>query len=201
MPKTAPPVRPKNVPHNKTRRPGGEHLTEEQVELLRKAAAAEGRHGHRDATMILLAYTHALRVGELVSIEWSQINLENGTIYIQREKGSISGEHFLRGIEVRALKKLGPDRTGVVFRRERKDKPAPMSADGFRKIVQRAGENAGLGDAIHPHMLRHAYGYKAVNQPNPDLRGIQTWMGHSNIQNTVAYTKLKTATLKGMWDD
>ncbi len=44
-----------------------EYLTEAEVERLIKAASGN-RHGHRDATMILLAYRHGLRVSELVEL-------------------------------------------------------------------------------------------------------------------------------------
>jgi len=195
-----PPIRPLGVPHNKTRRPGGEHLTEDQVERIRKAALGLGRHGHRDATMILIAYTHALRVGELVRLRWSQINLEAGKIYIEREKGSISGEHPLRGVEIRALKRLGPDRQGFLFRRERKGTVEPITPDAFRKIVLRAAQAAGLDIAAHPHMLRHACGYKMVND-GVDLKIIKVWMGHQNVQNTDIYTRLASNKLQGLWKD
>jgi integrase len=48
-----------------------EHLTEREVERLIEAAKAN-RHGHRDATMILLAYRHGLRASELVDLRWAK---------------------------------------------------------------------------------------------------------------------------------
>jgi integrase len=197
MPATAPPRRPKGVKHNDTVRPGGEHLTEPEVDRVRKAAGELGRHGHRDATMILLAYTHALRASELVGMQWDQINLTAGTIYCRRLKGSRSGEHPLRGIEIRALKKLGPDRRGHVFRNER---GRPVSISSFYKIVARAGEVAELAGPIHPHMLRHSCGYKMIND-GVNIRVIQVWMGHKNIQNTDRYTALNVTKLRGLWTD
>jgi site-specific recombinase XerD len=197
MPRTAPPVRPEGIKHNATRRPSGEHLTEDQVSELRTAASLAGRHRQRDATMILVAYTHALRNQELVTLQWDQINLNAGTIYCKRVKGSISGEHPLRGVEIRALKKLTADRRGFVFCNER---GGPVSESGFRKIVERAGENAGFGMPIHPHMLRHSCGYKMVNQ-GTDIRVIQVWMGHANIQNTAGYAALASNRLRNLWDD
>ena len=50
-----------------------EHLTEAEVERL-IAAAKGNRHGHRDATMILVAYRHSLRTAELVDLRWDQID-------------------------------------------------------------------------------------------------------------------------------
>ncbi|MCZ6517020.1 MAG: tyrosine-type recombinase/integrase, partial [Gammaproteobacteria bacterium] len=51
-----------------------EHLTEAEVEALIKAAGAAGRHRERDRTLILVAYTHGLRVSELISLQWSQVD-------------------------------------------------------------------------------------------------------------------------------
>ena len=54
-----------------------EHLTEREVERLIDAAK-DNRWGHRDATMVLLAFRHGLRAAELVDLRWEQVDLENG---------------------------------------------------------------------------------------------------------------------------
>lgn len=208
MPKIPPPIRPKwDKPGKpklrwwyKKRRPGGEHLTEEEMERVMKAAGEQGRHGHRDKLMIRLAYMHGLRVSELVSLRWEHINFTakpRPTIWCERVKGSISGPHPLTETEIRALKKLSADRRGYVFQNER---GGPLSESGFQKIVLRAGEKADLSVPIHPHMLRHSCGYKLINQ-GTDLRTVQVWLGHANVQNTVGYTHLSTTRLEGLWKD
>lgn len=63
-------VPPRRVPNRERR--AREHLTPQEVEALVTAAGRLGRHGHRDTTLILLAYRHALRVGELVVLRWDQ---------------------------------------------------------------------------------------------------------------------------------
>jgi len=65
-----------------------EYLYEHEVEAMLKAAKTVVRHGHRDATLILLAYRHGLRVTELVNLRWQQVNLKTGHIHINRLKGS-----------------------------------------------------------------------------------------------------------------
>jgi site-specific recombinase XerD len=57
---------PRKAP-NATRR-SREYLTPREVDLLIATARRLGRHGHRDATMVLLAYRHGLRVSELVAL-------------------------------------------------------------------------------------------------------------------------------------
>jgi site-specific recombinase XerD len=64
--------------------------------------------------------------------------------------------------------------TAYVFVRERK---APLTADAVSKIVGRAGREAGIEFPVHPHMLRHATGYKLAND-GQDTRAIQHYLGH-----------------------
>jgi type 1 fimbriae regulatory protein FimB/type 1 fimbriae regulatory protein FimE len=56
-------------------------------------------------------------------------------------------------------------------------------------MVERAGEEAGLGFKAHPHMLRHACGF-ALAYKGHDTRALQAYLGHKNIQHTVRYTEL-----------
>src|ERR1700730_6375272 len=82
-----------------------EHLTELEVERLIKVAKAN-RHGHRDATMILIGFRHGLRVSELCDLQWSSIAFETGTMHVRRAKGGESATHPLLGDELRALREL-----------------------------------------------------------------------------------------------
>lgn len=176
-----------------------EYLTEQEVEQLMDAAGRIGRHGHRDQTMILLSYRHGLRVTELVSLRWDQIDLKQGLVHVNRLKHGNPSVHPLRGPELRALRKVQRDYPTLpyVFTSERK---APLTADAIRKIISRAGKKATLPFTVHPHMLRHACGYKLA-QAGQDTRAIQHYLGHKNIQHTVRYTQLSAERFKGFWND
>jgi type 1 fimbriae regulatory protein FimE len=52
----------------------------------------------------------------------------------------------------------------------------------------------------HPHMLRHACGYKLAND-GQDKRAIQAYLGHRNINHTVRYTELSPERFRGFWKD
>jgi type 1 fimbriae regulatory protein FimE len=65
----------------------------------------------------------------------------------------------------------------------------PLSDSGIRKIVARAGAAAGLPFPVHPHMLRHATGYKLATD-GQGTRAIQHYLGHRNIVHTTRYTNL-----------
>jgi hypothetical protein len=64
-----------------------------------------------------------------------------------------------------------------------------MSTIGFHHLVQRLGKAAKMPFPLHPHMLRHACGYKLANDGH-DTRALQHYLGHKNIQHTVRYTEL-----------
>ncbi len=176
-----------------------EFVTEKEVDDLMAAARRTGRHGHRDATLILLAYRHGLRVSELVALRWDQVDLGQGLLHVVRVKGSAPSTHPLRGPEIRALRRLARDYvdTPYVFVTERK---GPLTASTVRKVVARAGALAGLAFPIHPHMLRHGCGFKLANDGH-DTRAIQHYLGHKNIQHTVRYTELSPDRFNGFWCD
>jgi len=191
-----------NVPPRRVKNPerrSREYLTATEVEALMESARQVGRHGHRDMTLIMLAYRHGLRVAELVALRWEQVDLKQGLLHVNRLKHGTAGTHPLRGPELRALRKLQRDylETPYVFVSERK---APLTTSAVRKIVARAGTTAGLTFPVHPHMLRHATGFYLANQ-GQDTRAIQDYLGHKNIQHTVRYTQLAPDRFKGFWKD
>jgi len=176
-----------------------EFLTPAEVERLINAAEKLGRHGHRDATIILIAYRHALRVSELCSLRWDQADLAQGLLHVKRLKNGNDSTHPLHGPELRALRRLQRDygQSPYIFTTERK---GPLTASTVRKMVARAGVAAGLEFPIHPHMLRHAAGYKLAND-GQDTRAIQHYLGHRNISHTVRYTDLSPERFKDFWQD
>ena len=177
-----------------------EHLTPEEVDKLIAAAGRLGRHGGRDAALILIAYRHGLRVGELIALRWDQVDLRAGLLHVSRLKGGVPSTHPLRGPELRALRRLRrgyPNSAAYVFTTER---GGPLTDSGVRKIVARAGAAGLLPFPVHPHMLRHATGYKLAND-GQDTRAIQHYLGHKNIVHTTRYTNLAPDRFKTFWRD
>jgi type 1 fimbriae regulatory protein FimB/type 1 fimbriae regulatory protein FimE len=72
-------------------------------------AAGNNRHGHRDATMILMGFRHGLRASELCSLRWDQVDLVHGRLHVHRLKNGIPSVHPLTGSELRALRRLHCD--------------------------------------------------------------------------------------------
>jgi integrase len=70
-----------------------EHLTEREVERLIEAVKGN-RHGHRDATMVLVAYRHGLRASELIDLRWEQVDLEHALLHVRRLKTRIPLRYY-----------------------------------------------------------------------------------------------------------
>jgi site-specific recombinase XerD len=188
-------VTPKRLPNKVLRT--REHLTEAEVERLMKAASGN-RYGHRDATMVLVAYRHGLRVSELVDLRWDQVEFRTATMHVRRVKKGTPSTHRILGDELRALRRLQREqdpKSPFVFTSER---GAPFATAGFARMVERAGTVAKLGFKAHPHMLRHACGYALANKGH-DTRALQAYLGHRNIQHTVRYTEMSPTRFRDFW--
>ena len=159
------------------------------IERLQEAARKRFRYGHRDATMILVAYRHALRASEVCGLRWDQIDLNTGRLHVRRAKGGIDNVHPLSGKELRALRQLRRENmeSRYVFVTER---GGPATTAGFLKTIARTGEAAKLP---FPD-------YKLANDGH-DTRTLQHYMGHKNIMHTVRYTEMAPNRFKDFWRD
>jgi type 1 fimbriae regulatory protein FimE len=159
--------------------------TEAQVEALAKAA-----RNHRDRTMIMTAYRHGLRVSELVSLKWDQIDLEAATMRIYRAKHGRDATHPIPGSELRELRRLkrgGCRRVCVHVASGRTDDRASVRSDAREDGRRRAG----LPGPFNPHSLRHACGYFLASAGR-SMRDIQHYLGHRDLKSTEIYTRSGT---------
>jgi integrase len=174
-----------------------EHLTEAEIDRLMTTARRSGRYGHRDATAILVCFRHGLRSSELVGLEWDQLDLAKKTLRLWRAKGGDPSTHYLSNSELRALRRLQRENPpgAHVFQSER---GGPVTTAWFRQMMARLGVKAGMPFGVHPHMLRHACGYKYANE-GKDTRSLQAYLGHRSINSTVRYTAMSPTRFKG-WE-
>jgi len=195
--RSAPARSPRRKPNAEYR--SREHLTEREVERLIEAMKGN-RWGHRDATMVLIAFRHGLRASELVDLRWDQVDLEHALLHVRRVKQGSPATHPLTGNELRALRRLQREqdiKSPFVFTSEG---GTPFTKRGFQAMVERAGKAIGFDVKIHPHMLRHACGFKLAND-GVDTRTIQAYLGHKSIQHTVRYTELAPTRFKSLFRD
>src|SRR6516225_3041847 len=174
-----------------------EHLTEAEIEKLLTALRLN-RYGQRDWLIGLMIYCHGLRVSEACDLRWDDIDLTKRTIIVRRLKGSTDSSHYLERDEHKALGELWRANTkkGIksdyVFLNERGQ---PFGRMGIGRMIERAGEAAGLSFPVHVHMLRHSTGY-ALAARGMDTRRLQHFLGHASITNTVRYTAMSPEPFK-----
>ena len=177
-------------------------VTREEVERLRNGAK-KTRYPVRNELIVLMLYRHWLRESELCGLKLDQLDTEHGKIHIKRLKGSNSFSHPIPWDELRLIRRYLRSKVGRpgsslprLFVSERGNQ---LSRFTVIKIIESCRINAGFAKAISPHMLRHGCGYYLANK-GADLRVIQDYLGHKNVQNTVIYTQLTGKQFQGMWE-
>jgi type 1 fimbriae regulatory protein FimB len=148
----------------------------------------------RHKALFLVAYRHGLRASEVGLLQVSDIDFKEMRIMIHRLKDSKSGRYPLQADEARALKAHIKDRdidSPILFTNNR---GLPITRNGLLWLMKQYGKKAKLPeDKQIFHALRHSIATHLLDA-GAELRFVQDWLGHSNIQNTVIYTYLTTAT-------
>ena len=95
---------------------------------------------------------HETSMPELVTLGWNQVELESGRMHVGQAKDGTPSVHPIRRPEIRALRRLTREYTEspYVFVTELK---GPLTDLAVRKMIARAGKNAGFDFPIHPHRL------------------------------------------------
>ena len=166
---------------------GRSHLTPNEVQSICSAIKTGSRYSDRDELMVLMAFHHGLRVGELVAVQWQHVNLKNRQLKVLRLKDGIDTMHPISSKrEIMLLNRLhklqGKPVSGFIFNTERN---TPVSVNGFQKLFSKFSM-AALGVKWNAHSLRHGCGTQLVEK-GVHLMVIKDYLGHKNIQNTTRY--------------
>lgn len=163
-------------------------LSHDEIDRLLRQT---GDH-RRNRALFLVAYRHGLRVSEVGLLHVGDLDLNTLRLMIHRLKGSPSGIHPLQPDEVKALKAWLRHRppSPILFPSNRGDPIARRTLDWLMKKYATAADLP--PDKRHFHCLRHSIATHLLDA-GADLRFVQDWLGHSNIQNTVAYTHLSAS--------
>ncbi len=178
-------------------------LSEDEVERLLAAPDLATPAGLRDKAMLELLYATGLRVSELVGLRLPQLDLQGGYLLAfgkgSKERVVPVGEEAERhlGRYLRELRpKLARGRHDAVFVNLR---GAPMTRQGFFKILKAWGLRAGLTRPISPHVLRHSFATHLLEH-GADLRAVQAMLGHADIATTEIYTHIHQERLRSTYD-
>ena len=198
------PKAPRNLPR---------HLRPGEIEQLLDAPAADGREGPlpaRDRALLELLYATGLRVGELVSLDWRDLDLSARVLRVLGKGGKERMVPFGRQAASALRDWLGaweavrevaaPDadeREEPVFLNYRGGR---LSARSVRRLLDRHVEAAALAAGVHPHTLRHTFATHLLEN-GADLRSIQELLGHASLSTTQRYTHVEIERLLAVYRD
>lgn len=174
-------------------------LSIEEVEMLLDIKL-ETAFDYRNKAMLELMYATGLRVSELVNLEISNIDLDEGVVRCfgkgNKERIVPIGEYALKYLKEyidtyrdKLKKKYLCDK--IFLNNHGKG----ISRQGFFIILKEIALEKGIKKNITPHMLRHSFATHLLNN-GADLRSIQAMLGHSNLSTTQIYTNVSNEVLK-----
>src|SRR6266850_1886822 len=171
----------------RTRRGSGTMQFLTQEELKRLFAAIRNT---RDKALFLLAYRHGLRVSEIGLLQRTDMDLKQGRIIINRLKGSLSGIYPLQPDVIKLLRSYVRTRTDSSPYLFISNRGVPIDRRTLWCAMQTYGEKAGLPPEKRKfHNLKHSIATHILDARG-ELRFVQNWAGHKNVQNTTKYGQL-----------
>ena len=177
-------------------------LTSKEVELLLEQPKTIDLKGIRDKAMLEFAYATGMRVTEIISLNLSDVNLEQG--YVVVNSGLKKRNIPLGSISLKALKDYVEKARPILIRDENVTalfvniNGKRLTRQGFWKIVKFYKEQAHISKDITPHVLRHSFATHLL-QNGADLKAIQTMLGHSDISSTQVYMQFQNENLKDIY--
>lgn len=174
-------------------------LSQSQVEALLNTPDVDDFIECRDSAMLELLYATGMRVTELVSLQVSQISLQQGVIRVvgkgDKERLVPMGEAAIDSIEyylTYARHQLLKSQSDVLFPSRRGNQ---MTRQTFWHRIKHYALRANISVELSPHTLRHAFATHLVNH-GADLRVVQLLLGHSDLSTTQIYTHIAKARLQ-----
>lgn len=172
-------------------------LSPEEMERLLEQPSGDSYKEIRDSAMLELLYATGIRVSELIALKISDVNMQMGFLICQdggRERMvSFSNEvrEALRQYLIKARDHMTANEArDILFVN---CSGAPMSRQGFWKLVKSYAKKAGISKDITPHTLRHTFAAHMVEN-GTDLKSVQEMLGHADISTTHMYVRRMSGT-------
>jgi site-specific recombinase XerD len=171
------------------------HLDPPELLAVLKVAKAKSA---RSWGMIVVAYKHALRASEVCNLWLEDIDLKNGSITVERLKGSLRTTQAITGHrgeplldELKALREWLRERrndgSDFLFTSQ---KGGRLHRSQFFRVFRSVAADAGLSlEKQHPHVLKHSIATHLV-AANVNLALVKTQLGHKSINSTLRYVSI-----------
>jgi integrase/recombinase XerD len=184
-------------------------LSETDVEALLASVTGEDPRATRDRAILETLYASGVRITELVGLDRADLDLEGGLVRVfgkgAKERvvpiGRPARAAIATYLEQGRPELLRSGRAGrragdAVFLNARGGR---LTRQGCWGIVRGAGTRAGLGDRVHPHVLRHSCATHLLDH-GADIRVVQEVLGHASVSTTQVYTKVSAERLRAVYE-
>lgn len=171
-------------------------LTVEEVNLLLEQPSGTSPKEIRDKAMLEMLYATGIRVSELINLKVEDVNLSMNFLQCHDDNKdrvipfANETKEALENYLHNAREAMCKDDQEVLFTN---CQGAPMTRQGFWKIIKYYSARAGIKKDITPHTLRHSFAMHLVNN-GADLKSVQEMLGHSDISTTQIYMKANANT-------
>jgi len=159
-------------------------------------------HSLRDRALLELLYSSGLRLAEIANVDIGDIHFHEATVTVTGKGNKMRlvpvGRCALQAIE-RWLKVRGEqalENESALFVSQRGKR---ISHRAIQQRVKQVGQQQGISQPLHPHMLRHSFASHLL-ESSGDLRGVQELLGHANLSTTQVYTHLDFQHLAKTYD-
>ncbi len=189
--------------------------------LMELGVAHDSANAARDQAILELLYSSGLRLSEIVSLDWrycksadyestSWLLLDDAQAEVlgkgNKRRSVPIGSKAIRALQAwldirttmqpAAKTMFAASDTWALFLGAKGQR---ISARAIQLLVSKAGQQAGIQAAVHPHVLRHSFASHLL-QSSSDLRAVQELLGHANITTTQIYTSLDFQRLASVYD-
>ena len=188
------PKRGKNLP---------EFLTDSEIEQVLNNIKMNSPAGYRNRTILELLYATGMRISELSSLNFENLNLAENEITVfgkgSKERIVLVSERAKKFLET-YIKKV----RYLIFKDDKMLSQSPvfinktgyrLQPQSVRLAIKDVVERIELPKHVTPHVFRHSFATKLLEN-GADLRIVQELLGHSSISNTQIYTHVSTERLK-----
>ncbi|HSN86175.1 MAG TPA: tyrosine recombinase XerC [Thermoanaerobaculia bacterium] len=185
------------------------HLRPGEIEGLIEAPDGDEPLARRDRAILELLYAAGLRVSELVSLDWPDIDLSSRVLRVMgkgsKERmvpfGRPAADALRRWLEVwERIHDPGDDEEPVFLNGAGSRAGTRLTDRSVRRVIDKWVDAAAIAKGVHPHTLRHTFATHLLEN-GADLRAIQELLGHSSLSTTQKYTHLEVDRLLSVYRD
>jgi integrase/recombinase XerC len=156
----------------------------------------------RDKAIMELFYSSGLRLSELTTLRWDQIDLGSGMVTVTG-KGNRSRMVPVGRIAVEALLEWRKARGQFASFEEPhvfvSRQGNPIANRTIQSRIRYWAKRQGMPQNVYPHLLRHSFASHML-ESSGDLRAVQELLGHADISTTQIYTHLDFQHLAKVYD-